>query len=379
MRFNAITRGVSVLCMAAPLMTISIQTARAQGCIVARSSGTTGGPTQDGGYMSQGEWDVTLGYRHQFSQRHFVGPVEQTYRMQIGNQVMNKINLLSMALTYQATPRFSFTADVPVLFASRRSNNSPYTTASQGIGDVILSARGWVFDPRENTRGNVGFTLGMMLPTGKDDIRNRVDKFDGKGPQDVVLDYSVQPGIGGYGLVFAWQSFLNVSSSQLYFDGSYIATPGNTTNVIRNTTTVPNPVTLSQYASISDMYLLEAGLAHALPKVRGLSFTVGPRMEGVPAEDLIGDSLGFRRPGFAISIEPGIQYVHGRDILTANVGKAVYRDRTRSVPDKLTGGHGDAAFADYVWLASYSHRFGGHGSSHSSSKHSPQQTDTGTK
>jgi len=375
MRFHAAAKSVSLLCLATPILLISMQTARAQGCIVARSSGTTAGPDSEGGYLSKGEWDVSVGYRHQFSFRHFVGPVEQTYRIQQGTEVMNKINLLSTSLTYQATPRFSFTADVPVLFASRRSNNSPYTTTSQGIGDIIFSARGWAWDPRENTRGNVGFTLGMMLPTGKTDVRNRVDAFNGKGPQDVVLDYSVQPGTGGYGLVFAWQSFLNLKSTQLYFDGSYIATPGNTTDVIRNTTTVPSPLTMSQYASISDMYLLEAGLSHPIPHVRGLLFTIGPRMEGVPAEDLIGDSLGFRRPGFAISIEPGVTYVRGRNMISANIGKAVYRDRTRSVPDKITGGHGDAAFADYVWLASFSHRFGGPASK---SHHTPQQ-DTGTK
>jgi len=29
----------------------------------------------------------------------------------------------------------------------------------------------------------------------------------------------------------------------------------------------------------------------------------------------------------------------------------------KSVPDMMTGGHGDAAFADWVWSASLSHRF----------------------
>jgi hypothetical protein len=81
-------------------------------------------------------------------------------------------------------------------------------------------------------------------------------------------------------------------------------------------------------------------------------------MEGAPARNLFpGDNLGFRRPGFAISIEPGFQYARGGSVFTAQVGKAFYRDRTLSVPDTLTGGHGDAAFADYVWLASYSYRF----------------------
>jgi len=81
-------------------------------------------------------------------------------------------------------------------------------------------------------------------------------------------------------------------------------------------------------------------------------------MEGVPAKDLIGDNLGFRRPGYAISLEPGFQYSRAKNMFAFSVGKAIHRDRTRSIPDRITGGHGDAAFADYVWLASYSFRFG---------------------
>jgi hypothetical protein len=136
---------------------------------------------------------------------------------------------------------------------------------------------------------------------------------------------------------------------------------------------------MTQYASISDEYLLESGFAHPLPKVRGLTFTVGPRMEGVPAEDLIGGSLGFRRPGYAISIEPGVQYVHGRTILTASVGKAIYRNRTVSVPDRMNGTRGDAAFADYVWLASLSHRFGGRGSHSSSNTRNRRTSELSSK
>ncbi len=333
---------------------------RAQGCIVARSTGQPVGPETEGGYLMPGEFDLSVGYRHQFSFRHFVGPVEQTYRIQQGTQVMNKINLETIGLTYQATPRFSFTVDMPLLEASRRSHNSPYTLTAQGFGDMSFTAQGWVFNPQHETLpGNVSFGFGMVLPTGKDNVMNRVDAFDGKGPVDKLADYSIQPGTGGYGIVFQWQSFLNVGSlSQAYFNGNYIATPQNTNNVQRSTTI--NPLTLTHYVSISDEYLMETGIARAIPKVRGLSLNFGPRMEGVPAHDLIGDSLGFRRPGFAISFEVGAQYVHKKDVLTATIGKAIYRDRTRSEPDILTGGHGDAAFADYIWLASYSHRFGGH-------------------
>lgn len=348
----AATMALAAIATTAPL--------RAQGCIVARSTGQPIGPETEGGYLMPGEFDVSIGYRHQFSFRHYVGPEEQSYRIQQGTQVMNKINLETLGVTYQATPRFSFTVDLPLLEASRRSHNSPYTLTAQGIGDVSFTAQGWVFNPQHETlRGNVSFGFGMVLPTGKDNVMNKVDAFDGKGPVDKLADYSIQPGTGGYGIVFQWQSFVNVGSlSQAYFNGDYIATPQNTNHVQRSATI--NPLTLTQYVSISDEYLMEAGIARAIPKVRGLSLNFGPRMEGVPAQDLIGDSLGFRRPGFAISFEVGAQYAHKKDVFTATIGKAFYRDRTRSEPDRLTGGHGDAAFADYIWLASYSHRFGGH-------------------
>ncbi len=119
----------ALLIMCAAVL-ISLQTAHAQGCIVARSNGQAGGPESEGGYLMPGEWNIGIGYRHQFSFRHFVGDVEQTYRIQQGTQVMNKINLENFSATYQATPRFSFTVDVPLLLASRRAHNSPYTTTA---------------------------------------------------------------------------------------------------------------------------------------------------------------------------------------------------------------------------------------------------------
>ncbi len=271
---------------------------------------------------------------------------------------MNKINLLNFSATYQATPRFSFTAGLPMLLASRRSHNSPYATTLQGIGDSIFSAQGRLWNPKENTRGNVQFGFGISLPTGKDNVRNVVDSFNGKGPQTVTDDYSIQPGSGGYGILFQWLSFKNVGASQLYFNGSYIATPQNYNNVLRSATAAANPLTA--YNSISDQYLLEAGISHPISRIRGLSVNFGPRDEGVPANDLIGKSLGFRRPGFAISLEAGFQYASYGNVFSFSVGKAVYRDRTRSVPDVMTGGHGDAAFADWLWLANYSFRYGRH-------------------
>ena len=202
------------------------------------------------------------------------------------------------------------------------------------------------------------------LPDRQLERQNTVDALTGKGPQIQVVDYSIQPGSGGYGLQFSAQGFKSLPwASQIYVNGSYILAPQNTNNTLR-TTTSTNPLTA--YNSISDEYLVEAGVAHAIRQVRGLTVTFGPRWEGVPAKDLIGESLGFRRPGYAVSLAPGFQYAYRKNLVTFQMGKAILRDRTRSVPDRMIGAHGDAAFADYLWLGSYSYRFGGKKHKHDS-------------
>jgi hypothetical protein len=343
-----------VLLLAPVAVSLSVGTARGQGCIVARSSSQLMGPESQAGYLEDGEFESSIGYRHQFSYKHFVGPTEQTYRVQQGTEVMNKINLEDVDLTYQITPRCSVFGDVPLLLASRRSNNSPVTFTAQGIGDAIAGTQAWLFSPKKKTHGNLMVGLGVLMPTGKSGVANTVDKFDGKGPQTQIVDYSIQPGGGGWGMVFRWQAFRSFGQSVAYVSGNYIATQGGHNSVLR---TGQDPASLNAYNAISDQYLVEAGIARPVRRVSGLSWTIGPRWEGVPAYNLIGEDLGFRRPGFAISIQPGFQYARSGNMFGFSVGKAIYRDRTRSVPDILSGTHGDAAFADYVWLASYSYRF----------------------
>jgi hypothetical protein len=340
-----------------------------QGCIVARSNGDQGGPESQGGYLSPGEWNFGIGYRHQFSYIHFVGATEQNYRVADGTQVENKINLENLSATYQLTPRFSFSADIPLLTASRHTNNSPIVYTSAGIGDISFMANGWVWNPQENTRGNVQFGIGLLLPTGKDNVANTVDPQNGKGTTTTIVDYSIQPGQGGWGIPLQWAGYKNWLSSQLYFNGSYLMMLEDINGVLRSSNL--NPVTLTQYNAITDQYLMEGGVAHPIRKIRGLTVTFGPRMEGVPARNLFpsGNDLGFRRPGFAVSAEPGVQYSRNGNVFTVTIARAIYRDRTRSVPDVLTGGHGDAAFANWVWLASYTFRAGGR-------QHAPDHDDT---
>jgi len=83
----------------------------------------------------------------------------------------------------------------------------------------------------------------------------------------------------------------------------------------------------------------------------------------VPVRDLIGGSEGFRRPGFAVSIEPGLVYARKGWTASLSAPVALYRAREKSVPDNelevLKGKpqHGDAAFADFMILGSIAKSF----------------------
>lgn len=343
------------------LLVISVPSASAQGCILARSpEGAL--PTGQGGILGAGHFQLTMGERHQFSYQHYVGDVYQLYREQAHTQVENRINLVTANLTYQWTPRISLELDVPLLFASRKTQNSPIEYQATGLGDTIVGVNSWILNPEHYHSTNLSLGLGLMMPTGNDDVTNTVNtNTSGTGPATIVttpVDYSIQPGSGGWGMMMQWAGYSKAGKSMVvYWDGDYIATQGGTNGVQRHAT-LSTTQPLNNYVAISDQYLLEAGVLVPVLPERGISATFGPRWEGVPARNLFPVSNdGFRRPGYAVTLGPGIQYGHGANLLQAGVYKAVHRDRTTSYPDSVYGSHGDAAFAQYVWLASWTRRF----------------------
>lgn len=103
--------------------------------------------------------------------------------------------------------------------------------------------------------------------------------------------------------------------------------------------------------SVPDQYMYRAGINYMK---NGFSASLGLRKEGIPPKDLIGGSNGFRRPGYVVSVEPGVSLEKKKLVYFVNLPFAVQRNRTQSVPDMIrtqkTGVYfkGDAAFADYL-------------------------------
>lgn len=364
----------SAICLALLLGIAGTQRIHAQGCIIAHSVGQIGGPETNGGYLAPGHWQLSVDYRHQYSFRHFVGSVEQTYRAQGHSEVRNRINLVDTSAIYQITPRFSAVVTIPMQWASRRyyikagsidgrpASDIIGNYGTSGVGDISFIGQGWLWNPVGNPSHNIQIGFGVQTPTGRKNIANNLVESPGQPSVTAIADYSIQPGIGVWAMPITLESFQTVGKQeQIYFNGSYLLTPAET-NGVSNTPPpgFPPPPSQNAFISAADEYLMQAGFSYTLKTESPITITAGLRKEGVPAHDLIGGDEGFRRPGYAVSVEPGLIYnFHsGHDLIIANIDRAIYRNRVPSVPDMQLGGKGgDAAFADWVWLATFQHRF----------------------
>ena len=339
--------------------TTAINQLNAQGCVAIRSTGGFCSSGEEGHIDSISKWQLSTNNRYFRSFRHFVGTDEQKQRQTAGTEVINHQYTLDMALYRLLNPRWSLMIDVPILDNARSSlyehaNLGRYSTHSFGIGDVRLAAYAWVVNPVKMPKANVQVGLGLKLPTGSytySDYFRVTDSTKRLGP----VDQSIQLGDGGTGITLELNAFYNISRSVgFYGNFYYLSNPRevNGTSTARGGTASASAVKNgSDVMSVPDQWMARAGvniMAHRW------NFSAGVRDECLPVHDLVGGSNGFRRPGYIISAEPGVTYVFPKVSLYAYVPVALVRNRTQSVPDKistsLTGkeAHGDAAFADYV-------------------------------
>jgi hypothetical protein len=268
---------------------------------------------------------------------------------------------MDFSASFGLTPRFSVSVSLPLLIAERTRpgqldrlrgipNAPDQVSHSRGIGDVALTGRVWLSRPPPEERQNISIGFGIKLPTGATGTKSTVQTAT--GPVTRVNDQSIQPGDGGTGFILETQAFKGLGKTTLFFSGTYLLNPRNTNGVLTGRGRPSEAV-----MSVADQYLARGGVLLAAPKLPRLGISFAGRIEGVPAKDLLGKSDGFRRPGYAISVEPGLIYFNGRDIWSVNVPVAVRRNRVRSVADKRDGTHGDAAFADYFITVGYARRF----------------------
>jgi hypothetical protein len=331
----------------------------AQGCIPIRSTGSNAFDRQIFDSKNKlSKWTLSATNRYFKSFRHFVGDIEQKQRAAEGTEVINHNYTLDLNLTRIWNKRWSTALNIPVVANTRSSlyehNGVRHSTEASGLGDIRLTAYRWLLDPSKFKKINIQAGLGIKFPTGNFKAKD----YFYTGPAAKVLgpvDQSIQLGDGGTGIITELNSFYNASRRwSIYTNLYYLSNPRATNGVSTargQTSSAASIAYGSNVMSVPDQYMARMG---ATMTIKRFSVSAGARIDGVPANDLIGSSNGFRRPGYVIAVDPGISYRSRRLTLFLNTPVALERNRIQSVPDKkrteITGKYykGDAAFADYV-------------------------------
>lgn len=331
---------------------------RAQGCVAVKNMSSHS--LNFGDETAKG-WQFSINYRYFRSFRHFKGKEEQKERLEKNTEVINNDNSVILGIDYRINHKWNLTVALPYVYIDRSSlyehdRVSRHHSQSTGIGDVRITGY-HSFMP--SGVGTLQIGLGIKLPTGNYDYRDYFYTTD--GPQLRPVDQSIQPGDGGTAAIveLGWTKELGHSTA-LYLNSMYMFNPRNTNGTRTYRETLSPLLANEAIMSVADQYFLRAGARYAISDRLGV--TLGGRVEGIPVEDLIGKSDGFRRPGYIISAEPGVGYSMGPHLFNLNVPIALIRNRTQSLTDKeterFTGSprHGDAAFADYLISFTYAYQ-----------------------
>lgn len=344
--------------------TISSKRVNAQGCVAVKNMSSHG---LNFGDETHKGWQFSLNYRYFRSYKHFRGKHEETERVENGTEVINNDNSINLGINYSFNSRWSATVAVPFVYIDRSSlyehsgnDGGRFHTQSKGLGDMRATVY-YNTSPGDHKRHFI-VGLGFKAPTGN---YNYKDYFHKPGGLTLLpVDQSIQPGDGGWGVITELDVTRTIAGNfSAYVNAMYMFNPRNTNGVLRRSTPYTIPLTgeeipLSNELSVSDQYLWRLGGTFATD---GIQASLGVRMEGIPSEDLIGKTDGFRRPGYIISAEPSVFYLTGAHSFGINFPIAVVRNRTRNIIDKTQGINpntgkasiGDAAFAD--WLLSFTY------------------------
>jgi len=316
-----------------------------QGCIPAHYVSLSLG-AEGISYLQPGQCEAGVSYRFLHAENVFAGTEQQPQLHAVGGR--NTVNSFDLSATYALDFRFSLSLTLPFEhddFSLINDDGRRHSGSSGGLGDLRLVGNAWLLNPPEHPNGNLNLGLGVKFPTGDDRATENFYTANGQ----VLLrpvDIAAQPGDGGWGIVAQIQGFQKLARNLYgYVDGFYLINPQDV-----NGTQRPSP-TSSLVNSIPDQYLGRAGLSYVIWLAKALSFSLGGRIDGIPVNDLIGSSDGFRRAGYAAYIDPGLNWVFGKNTLSLNIPVAVERNL------EATKYSSAGAFADFIVVAGYSRRF----------------------
>jgi hypothetical protein len=324
---------------------------------------------QGNSFLRAAHWEFSTDYRwlHSRDSDFFVGttqtPAPPALQPPGGQGIRIDVHTVTLGLTYAVTDRVKLSLAAP--FQTGRisfiqEDGARHTEGVTDLGDMSITGGVWLFNPRSGPTGNVMLGLGLKIPTGSH--RDSVEFFTKTGPAQRVADPSIQPGDGGWGIILQLQAFQQVLTGGLvYLSASYLLNPrvGTEATIGRPIGLPGNPAVGTPYhLSVPDAYSVRSGVSYAVAPQWGLSASLGGRLDGVPVEDLIsGGDANFRRPGYSVFVDPGLELSRGANTFTVNVPLRAYADRRANLYDRTVNVQGGGNLAKWQLLAGYTHRF----------------------
>jgi hypothetical protein len=373
----------------------------AQGCVAVREMGGNVMCNTNSYNLKKGEFQIGTTYRYFHSFRHFIGRNEQPQRQTTGGghdsdgkERGDAVNIYShtvdLNLSYAITDRLQFNLTIPYVNNERsqvfKSNQTivtatdtfRYSLHSKGLADIRFSTDYWIFNPATTTKGNLMIGAGIKLNSGSHSTSDMAPTNDAATKSIVYKrstnDQAIQPGDGGIGFSIEFQGFTKLFKSIYGFtNGYYLFNPRQSNG------TVKSPPLKSNYDKYAcpDQYFLRAGMMTSVLPSKSLSLSLAGRFEGIPAYDIIGGQVAYRRPGYVVAIESGVSYRKGKHTFSLFIPYNAIKNRVQSAADihktELNNEntikdpvkypaqkpvHGDAAFADYSINVSYLYRIG---------------------
>ncbi len=306
-------------------------------------------------HLEGGQWEASVNYRYLPTHNGYIGDqVWPQYPEVQGARI--RIHSIDVQVTYAFSSRYSATLTMPFVRGEISSlfehNGTRHATSAGGLGDIRLIGSAWLLDPETHKDGNLSLGVGVKAPTGNEKATGTF--YTSTGPETRTVHMGIQPGDGGWGIQLELAGYRKIIERlHGYVSGFYLINPREQQDAI---TTV---AIYGQFRNLSvpDQYLGRVGLSYAVWPEQGLSLSVGGRTDGVPSRDLVGGSEGFRLPGLALYVEPGVSWTRGEGTFNFYAPVLTYANRTKNIYDDRYGGHGPGAFADHLLIASFTRRF----------------------
>ena len=390
----------------------------AQGCVAVRQMGGLNPLSSTSYTLPKGEFQIGTGYRYFHSFRHFVGTDEKKFRQttqggfdQNGNEKGNAVNIYSHAIdlniSYAITNRFQLNLSIPFVHNERSQvlktktggkveidgkmtdqvlEGTRYSVYAKGLGDIRVSGSFWMIDPAKSMNGNLLIGVGIKTNSGSHSLKDEAITVDPATNTVVketqVMDQAIQPGDGGVGFSMELQGFTKIYKGIYAFgSGYYLFNPRESNGTFKSAPTTVKDAngnilgTLKGYNIYAspDQYFVRAGFLTSVGKMKNLTLSLAGRMEGIPAYDVFGGQVAYRRPGYVVAVESGVSYRHGKHGISLFVPVNFVRNRIQSaadiaqqnlansaISDASSKVHvqGDAAFADYSINVIYTYRLG---------------------